>query len=59
MNILLTNDDGYQANGINLLAKLLKKYGDRAKEFIEKHLEIITVLLFILLFLAVYFVKMI
>ena len=28
MNILLTNDDGYQANGINLLAKLLKKYGD-------------------------------
>ena len=28
MNILLTNDDGYQANGINILAKLLKKYGD-------------------------------
>ena len=41
------------------IALLLKKYGDRAKEFIEKHLEIITVLLFILLFLAVYFVKMI
>ena len=28
MNILLTNDDGYQAYGIDLLAKLLKKYGD-------------------------------
>ena len=28
MNILLTNDDGYQALGINLLAKLLSKYGD-------------------------------
>lgn len=28
MNILLTNDDGYKAYGINLLAKLLKKYGD-------------------------------
>ena len=28
MNILLTNDDGYQAFGINLLAKLLSKYGD-------------------------------
>lgn len=28
MNILLTNDDGYEAYGINLLAKLLKKYGD-------------------------------
>lgn len=28
MNILLTNDDGYEAKGINLLAKLLKKYGD-------------------------------
>lgn len=28
MNILLTNDDGYEALGINLLAKLLKKYGD-------------------------------
>ena len=28
MNILLTNDDGYQALGINLLAQLLSKYGD-------------------------------
>ena len=28
MNILLTNDDGYKADGIKLLAKLLKKYGD-------------------------------
>ena len=28
MNILLTNDDGYEAYGINLLAKLLEKYGD-------------------------------
>ena len=28
MNILLTNDDGYEAYGINLLARLLSKYGD-------------------------------
>lgn len=28
MNILLTNDDGYQAYGINLLAKLLSKHGN-------------------------------
>lgn len=28
MNILLTNDDGYKAYGLNLLASLLKKYGD-------------------------------
>ena len=28
MNILLTNDDGYKAEGINLLAKLLSKYGN-------------------------------
>lgn len=28
MNILLTNDDGYKANGIAILSKLLKKYGD-------------------------------
>ena len=28
MKILLTNDDGYEAQGINILAKLLKKYGD-------------------------------
>ena len=28
MNILLTNDDGYNSEGILLLAKLLKKYGN-------------------------------
>ena len=28
MNILLTNDDGYKAEGINLLAKLLSKYAN-------------------------------
>ena len=28
MNILLTNDDGYKAFGIKLLAKLLKEYGN-------------------------------
>ena len=27
MNILLTNDDGYMSIGINLLAKMLSKYG--------------------------------
>ena len=37
---------------------LLKKYGDWAKDFIEKHLEFLTVVAFVLLFLAVYFVKM-
>ena len=28
MNILLTNDDGFEAKGINILANLLKEYGD-------------------------------
>lgn len=28
MNILLTNDDGFEAKGINLLATLLSKYGE-------------------------------
>ena len=28
MNILLTNDDGFEAKGINILAGLLKEYGD-------------------------------
>ena len=28
MNILLTNDDGYNSEGINLLVKLIGKYGD-------------------------------
>jgi len=41
------------------IAFVLNKYGDRARVFIEKNLEIITVVVFILLFLAVYFVKMI
>ncbi len=27
MNILLTNDDGYQAQGIEILEKILKNYG--------------------------------
>ena len=40
------------------IAFLLKKYGDWAKDFIEKHLEFLTVVAFVLLFLAVYFVKM-
>ncbi len=40
------------------IAFLLKKYGDDAREFIEKNLEIITIWAFILLFLAVYLVRM-
>ena len=28
MNILLTNDDGFEAKGIKILEQLLKKYGD-------------------------------
>ena len=28
MNILLTNDDGYQAKGIQVLAKMMKNFGD-------------------------------
>ena len=39
------------------IAFLLKKYGDDARKFIEKNLEIITILAFVLLFLAVYLVR--
>ena len=28
MRILITNDDGYQAKGINVLAGIMKKYGE-------------------------------
>ena len=41
------------------IAFLLNKYGEKAKGFIEKNLEILTIIAFVLLFLAVYFVKMI
>ena len=39
------------------IAFLLKKYGDDARKFIEKNLEIITILAFVLLFIAVYSVR--
>lgn len=39
------------------IAFLLYKYGERANVFIEKHLEFLTVVAFILLFMAVYLVK--
>ncbi len=41
------------------IAYILKRYGEKANHFIEKHLEILTIIAFILLFLAVYFIKMI
>ena len=28
MRILITNDDGYQAKGIKVLADIMKKFGD-------------------------------
>ena len=28
MRILITNDDGYQAKGIKVLAETMKKYGE-------------------------------
>ncbi len=40
------------------IAFLLNKYGEKSKVFIEKNLEILTIVAFVLLFLAVYFVKM-
>ncbi len=39
------------------IAFLLNKYGERAKAFIEKNLEVLTILAFVLLFIAVYLVK--
>lgn len=41
------------------IAYLLNKYGEKANHFIEKHLEILTIIAFILLFCAVYCIKMI
>ena len=41
------------------IAFLLNKYGEDAKHFIEKHLELLTIVAFVLLFMAVYFVKLI
>ena len=40
-----------------LIAFLLHRYGDRANTFIERHLETLTVVAFVLLVLAVYAVK--
>ena len=28
MKILVTNDDGYQAKGINILAEMMRQFGD-------------------------------
>ena len=28
MRILITNDDGYQSKGINVLVKIMKRYGE-------------------------------
>ena len=39
------------------IAFLLNKYGEMAKAFIEKNLEVLTILAFVLLFIAVYLVK--
>lgn len=39
------------------IAFLLYKYGERANTFIEKHLEILTIVFFILLFLGFYVIK--
>lgn len=41
------------------IAWLLYKYGERAKHFIEKHLEILTIVFFVLLFLGFYLIKFI
>ena len=41
------------------IAFLLNRYGEKARKFIEKNLEILTIIAFVLLFLAVYLVKMI
>lgn len=40
------------------IAWLLYKYGEKAKHFIEKHLEILTVVFFILLLAGVYSIKL-
>ncbi|MBR1544529.1 MAG: DedA family protein [Alphaproteobacteria bacterium] len=40
------------------IAFLLRKYGDDARGFIEKNLEVLTIVAFVLLFMVVYFVKM-
>ncbi len=40
------------------IAYLLKKFGDDAKKWIEKHLEMVAIVAFVLLFLAVYLLKM-
>ncbi len=39
------------------IAFLLYKYGEKANTFIEKHLEILTIVFFILLFLGFYVIK--
>ena len=41
------------------IAWLLYKYGEKAREFIEKHLEVLTVVFFILLFAGFYVIKFI
>ncbi len=40
------------------IAFLLRKYGEKSRAFIEKNLEILTIIAFVLLFIAVYLVKM-
>ncbi|MDR1008897.1 MAG: DedA family protein [Rickettsiales bacterium] len=40
-----------------LIAGAIFAYGDRARRFIEKHLELLSVVLFVLLFAAVYFMR--
>lgn len=40
------------------ISYLLYKYGDKAKIFIEKHLEMLTIVAFILLILTVYLIKL-
>jgi len=39
------------------IAFILHKYGERANNFIEKHLELLTIIVFFLLFIAIYLVK--
>ena len=37
MRILITNDDGYQAKGISILAKIMKQFGEVTVIAPKKH----------------------
>ncbi len=60
MNIIIFTIASFVSRALRyyFIAYLLNKYGERANKFIEKHLETIAILAFILLFLAVYLIKL-